>query len=137
MDQVYPDAALVPILRRFLVGDFHFHLFASPVTIDQSTTLAALLAAEATFTGYAVATVLATDFTSSSTSGHQGSVLAPAISFSNTSGSPQDIYGYFITDTTDAILIAAAAFDGAPISVANAGSYPVVPIFGSLSQYAT
>jgi hypothetical protein len=144
MHQIYPDGnglstgdnGLIGILQRFLVGDLHFHLFTSPTSpVDETILLAGLT--EVTAAGYTLQTVLATAFTLVGLASHNGSVMAAPIGFgTNTSGAPVSVYGYYVTDTTDSVLLAISNFDSAPIVVPNGGAWPVVtPAFGDFSQY--
>lgn len=144
MHQIYPDGngaasgdnGLIGILQRFLNGDLHFHLFSAPTTpVDETILLAGLT--EVSATGYSAQTVLATAFTLVGLASHNGSVMAAPISFgTNSSGAPVDVYGYYVTDTSDTVLLAIANFDSAPITVPNGQPFPVVtPAFGDFSQY--
>lgn len=134
MQQIYPDAALVPILQRMLVGDLNYHLFANNVTPDQSTVLGSLT--EAAWTGYAPITVLASAFTLTGVAAHVGGVTANVIAFTNTSGGDQSAYGYYVTDTANTVLIAVARFDSAPVTKHNTESWLVTPTFGNFSAAA-
>jgi len=133
--QIYPDAALVPILQRIVAGGVHVHLFANNVTPDQSTTLGTFT--EAAWAGYAVQNVLASAFSLTGVAGHVGGITAAAVAFGNSSGGNQSAYGYYVTDTTDTILLWCARFDSAPIVQPNGGSWQVTPTVGDFSQAAS
>lgn len=134
MRQIYPDAALVPILQIFVANKFHYHLFNNNVTIDQSTTLGALTE-ESTF-GYSSILVSGTDFTSSGVTSHIGSMVAAPISWTPAGGN-WTLYGYYVTDTTDANLLFAGNFDGAPVTVLDGIPFLLTPIVGDFSKYAS
>jgi len=135
MHQIYQDVGLLAFLSRLVAGNFHFHLFTNNVTPDRSTVLAGLT--EIAGIGAPIITVAAADFTLSGVAGHVGSFIAAPIAFLNDSGAPIDAYGYFVTDVTNAILFAAARFDGAPVNKINGESWLVTPIVGDFSQFAS
>jgi len=129
---IFPDEGLVTQLGRILVLDVLYHLFTNNVTPDRDTVLADLT--DATWTGYAPITQTFTDYTITGVAGHAGYAIAAPISFSNGSGSPVTTYGYYVTDSGETVLLAAARFDGAPLTIAAAGTLPVVPVWGDFSQ---
>jgi hypothetical protein len=131
MDQIYPDVSLVPLLQLLAANGFHFHLYTNNATIDRAITLGGLT--EAAWSGYAPVNVTSGAFTLSSTVGHVGSLLAAPIAFVNASGSSQTAYGYFITDTANTTLYAAAQFDSAPITKVNGDSWIITPVIGDFS----
>ena len=145
MHQIYVDGngaatgdnGLIGVLQRFAAANLNFHLFGNAATITKSSTLASLT--EVSASGYAAQTVLATAFTLVGVAADNGSIMAAPIGFgTNTSGGSVDCYGYYVTDTSDTVLLAAANFDSAPIVVPNGGNYPVVvPVFGAFSQYTS
>lgn len=145
MHQIYPngngttsgDNGLVGILQRFVAGDLRFHLFTAPTSpIDQTLTLAGLT--ELAASGYGNTAVAAAAFTLGGVVSNNGSLMAAPIGFgTNTGGSTiSNIYGYYVTDDLNTVLLAAANFDSAPLSVLNGAAFPlVVPVFGDFSQY--
>lgn len=138
MQQLYPNTALIPILQRFLNTDLHFHITTVNTTYDDTVTLSTLAGGEPNWSGGSaplIITVAASDFTLTGVTGGRGTVQASTISFQNTSGSTSSIYAYYVTDTTDSILLAVAELDSAPVAVPNNGYFYVVPIFGNFSQY--
>jgi hypothetical protein len=145
MHQVYPngtgassgDNGLIGILQRFAATGFHFHLYTNAATINQSILLAGLT--ECVATGYAKVTVAASAFTLVGLASNNGSIMAAPIGFgTNTSGASVNCYGYYVTDESDTVLLAAAQFDSAPVVVANGATFPVVvPVFGDFSQYTS
>jgi hypothetical protein len=135
MDQIYPDAALVPLALQDCAGAWDYHLFTNNVTSG----LAALLSSftEATWTGYAVITVTQSQFTITGVSGHIGTIQAAPIAFNNTSGGSVTAYGYFVTDSVTGDLICFAIFDGGPLTILNGGSLQVIPLHAQQSRYAS
>ena len=75
------------------------------------------------------------DFDIQQVSAGQGSIQALNIVFQNGSGGPLNFYGYVILNAAKTKVIAAARFDDAPISLADFGKLPVVPILGAQSYY--
>lgn len=134
MTQIYPDAALVPLLQRLLTGGINLHLFANNAVIDQSITLSGLT--EAAWAGYAVQNVPAAAFTLTGVAAHVGGATAAAVAFGNTSGGNQSAYGYYATDAANTVLLWCARFDAAPIVQPSGGSWVVTPTVGDFSQAA-
>jgi hypothetical protein len=145
LHQIYPngngtssgDNGLIGILQRFATAGFHFHLYSNNATINQSTALASLT--EQAAAGYALAAVASGAFTLVGVTANNGSIMAAPVSFgTNTSGGSVNSYGYYVTDTSNTVLLAVAEFDSAPIATANGGTFPVVvPVFGDFSQYTS
>jgi len=132
MNLLFPDEGLVTQLTRILNGTVRYHLYTNNLTPDLDTVLGDLT--EAAWTGYASVTKTFSDYTISGVAGHAGYAIAAPTSFSNGSGSPVNTYGYYVTDSGSTLLLAIARFDGAPLSIAAAGSLPVVPVWGDFSQ---
>lgn len=135
MHQIYPDVGLIPILELWASNDLHFWLFSNNATIDRAITLAGLTAAA--FVAVNPITVAAADFTLSGIANHKATILAAPIAFVNTSGGVQSAYGYYVTDTGDAVLYAAARFDSAPVAKLDGESWNVTPVLGDFSEFAT
>jgi len=134
MDLIFPDAGLVEQLNRVLTGSVKYHLYTANVTPTRSTVLTDLDASEASWTGYAAVTQTWTDYTINGVAAHNGYALAPPISFANTSGSTQNPYGYYVTNTGSTILLACARFDGAPTPILTGTSLLLVPVWGDFSR---
>jgi hypothetical protein len=84
-------------------------LYKSPITWDPTNVLATYSAAECTYTGYAPVTCTPAIATNQPTGGQLIWFLQTVFQMSAAPG--QDAYGWFITDTTGMILIAAGQFD--------------------------
>lgn len=132
MQQKYPDAALVPILQRFLAGDFHYHLYTNNLTPDDASVLGDFT--EAAWGGYAAQTVVAADFSLTGVSAHVGGVTGLPVTFTNSSGGDQSAYGYYVTNTGNTQLLACARFDAAPVLKHNTESWLVIPTFGDFQD---
>lgn len=125
---VLPNSAMIDIIKANFIGstpwvDVAVKLFKGDFTPSPAMTLAELDAIEADFDGY-VAEVLTALF------GNPYVNLAGKISMDagttadfNSSGgtTPNDIYGWYMTDDGGTVLIAAERFTGGPIPVAAAG----------------
>lgn len=118
---IVPTAAELDTLTEeisvMLSSQFYMRLFASNITISSTTTLAALLAAEATFTGYSKV-----QLTTWSTPALDGSNAAASLNtqgqFTPTAGGGSgNLYGYFITDSAGTKFYGAETFAAAPITV--------------------
>jgi hypothetical protein len=135
MDLLFPDNGLVYQLTQILTTNVKYRLFANNVTPTLNDTLATYT--EASFAGYAAVSQNWSNFTINGVANHQGYALAPPVTFTNTSGSTQTVYGYYVTDDLNTTLLAAARFDGAPISIPTGTGYSVVPTWGDFSQLSS
>lgn len=135
MHQIHPDVSLTEMLLRMAAGDLHYHLFEDNITPDRETEIADLN--EPGFgLGYVVEIVTAADFTLTGVAAHHGSIAAAPLGFLNQTGQA-DVYGYYVTDTTDAVLLAVGRFDAAPHVWVTGVPLMVWPVFGDSSQFAS
>lgn len=139
MSMVVPTAAELNTLDDMRSGvamtTWYMRLFASSVTINSATTLAALLAAEATFTGY-VKAALSTWAAASLDGSNAAASLNTQGQFTPTSGGGSgNLYGYFLTDSGGTKLYGAETFSGAPITVAQSVVLEVDLTYTLLSRY--
>jgi hypothetical protein len=135
MDVIFPDNGLVFQLEQILTATVKYRLFTNNITPSLSDVVSTYT--EAAWTGYAAVSQTWTNFTLNGVSGHNGFAIAAPITFSNSSGATVTPYGYFVTDSTGTILLAAARFDNPPVSILNGGSALVVPSWGDLSQLSS
>jgi hypothetical protein len=135
VDLLFPDQGLVWQLNQILASGVNYHLFDNAVTPTLSTILANLN--EASFSGYALIGITWSWYTITGVSGHQGYAIGSPLTWTNTGGSPVDLYGYYVTDTGNSLLLAAAAFDNAPLSVPAGGTCLVLPSWGDFSQLSS
>jgi hypothetical protein len=137
MDIIYPDDGLLYVLNQLIAGSgsgLYWQLFTVNVTPSLSDTLATY----ATLPGsWAKVQLAASAFTLQQITVHVGTVQAANHTFTNTTGSPVDVYGYLVIDATDSKIVAAARFDGAPIVVPAGGTISITPILGDESELAS
>jgi hypothetical protein len=134
MQQVYPDQGLVEWLTRMANGNIQVGLYTNALSIDRTVVFASL--SEAAWTGYSRVILNSGSWTISEVS-HLGIAIGTPAAFNNGSGSPVTAYGYFFLDNTGALLLAVAQFDAAPITIAAADSYVLIPSMGDLSKATT
>lgn len=98
-------AYMLELIRAgFNLDGMKAHLFASNLTPDRTTTLAALLAAEADFDGYAPIAVAS--WVSVTVGGHVGITTPDLLQWTKSAGStPNNVYGGFITDSGNTVLL--------------------------------
>lgn len=133
MDAVYPDEGLLEIQDQMLEDDLILRLYINDVTPVFTTVLANLT--EASWTGYVALTL---DFASWVTKGiqnHRASALGNPASFLNSSGSPVQAYGYFITNAAGTKLRQAVRFDSAPATIGSGDTFLVFPTWGDFSEF--
>lgn len=137
MDLLFPDQGLVYQLEQILTAGVKYRLFTNNVTPTLSTVLSGLT--EAAFSGYAAVSQSWSNFTTNGVSGHNGFAIAAPINFTNSSGSPVSVYGYYVTDpaSSPTMLLAVALFDSGPLVIAAGGQATVVPTWGDFSQLSS
>lgn len=131
MDQIFPDAGLLYILRSVVGSGLVYDLYLNDYVPVLSSQLADFQ--RANWSGYNSITVAAAAWTIASVAADVGKFSAPPIGFNNPSGSPVTFYGFYVKDSTNTILLSAARFDLAPITLPPGGIYPVLPILGTYS----
>lgn len=134
MNLVFPDQGLQFWMTQMLGSAINLHLFVNNVTIIQGTLLSGLT--EATFAGYSVLNLTFGGWTLSVV-GHTGVAIYTPQPFTNTSGSAQTVYGWYLTDVANTMLLAAGQFDGAPVSIPDGGTQIVIPSVGDISKALT
>lgn len=135
MQQIYPDNGLVWMLQQVVQGtssNFNLHLFTNNIVPSLADTVGTYTDPGHSFNS--PTQLGAGDFPSSGVAAHQGYITGPPVVFTNTTGSSQTVYGYFVTDPTNTYVFASAAFD-TPVVVPNGGSIPVIPVLGDSSYY--
>ena len=135
MNQIHPNASLVPLLQLQVASDVKIKLYTNDLTPGVGTVLGDFTE-QGSGTGYAAITVAAADFSLTGVSGNIGTVQASPVTFT-ASGGAWTVYGYYVTNTGNDKLLAAARFDGAPITVPDGGTRVVVPIFSLQSRYTS
>jgi hypothetical protein len=134
MNQIYPDDALKRLLEIVTSEDLRYHLFTNNLVVGPTTVLTDFV--EQVGNGYAVVTVHPQDWLVPTVTSHVGVRTAAAISFVPV-GAAWNVYGFYVTDATNAFLMWAGRFDGAPIVQAIADPLVMVPIVGDLSKFTS
>ena len=132
MDLLFPDAGLVYQLTQILTPGVRYHLFANNFVPTLGSPLSAFT--EAAWSGYANVLQNWASYAINGVSSHSGFAIAPPITFNNSSGAPVNAYGYYVTDTTNTVLLAAALFDSPPVVIPAGGNTVVIPVWGDFSQ---
>lgn len=132
MNLVHPDATLVNLLKLIATPTLRYRIFVRNVTIDRATVLADFgIGFERGPIDVNVA-----DFTLSGVASHKGTIIAPPVAIVDTSGIPETLYGYYVTDVAGTMLLACAKFD-TPIVAPGNESTTIVPILGDSSAYSS
>lgn len=135
MKLIFPDAGLVEQLARILGGSVVYQLYDNDVTPTDLSVLGDFsLAGWPTPGSFTLGNI---DYTLRGVAAHAGYAIAPPIAFLNSTGMDQVAYGYRVLDTGLTILLAAARFDGAPLTIHDGDSLTVVPVWGDFSQYTS
>lgn len=130
MDLLFPDTGLVYQMSAVLTNKVNYHLYTNNYTPTLSTVLGDLT--EAAWSGYAAITQQFSDFTLNGVAAHNGYAIAPPITFANSSGVSQTAYGYYVTDHSNATLLAVALFD-TPLVLPTGVGGNVTPVWGDYS----
>jgi hypothetical protein len=123
MIQVFPDATLVPSLLRLVGANLYYWPYTNSLTLGTATVLTDFTIGAST--GFSVPVA---NFTLQAVTSHIGKITAPDQSFVNSTGSPDVVYGYFVTDATShsgpsGNLVMCAQFDSPPITIAPSGGF--------------
>lgn len=107
--------------KRAPPSTFSLRLFTNNITVS-ATDVLATYTQMAAVQGYAAKTLTAASFTITVNDGSGYSVAAYAQqTFTFTGGTPVDIYGYYIVDTSDNVVIGAETFDEGVFTAENNG----------------
>jgi hypothetical protein len=134
MTQLYIDDGLVFCLERIANAagsGLYWRLFSSNTIPAKGDTLATYVLWA---TGYGRIQVPLASFTLEQVAADVGTIQAPDIVFTNSSGGTLNAYGYVIYDPTTSKVVAAARFDSAPKVVLSLGTVTVTPILGIADQ---
>ena len=117
-----PNVGVQEILKRALnfsaTGDVKLHLFQNNYTPIETSTVASFT--ESTWTGYAIKTLTGASWTCTNADPSEASYGIQT--FTSTAGSQnQANYGYYITDSANAILLWAELFTDGPYTIVNNG----------------
>lgn len=130
MDIVVPDVgevALLAILRaEFNSAYVHYHLYQTDITPSETDILTDYSANEADYSGYGYQSVGA--FGTPSTSSGTTSMVAGGLLFQHNGGATSNtIYGYYVTDVSDAELLWAEKFSSSKTMATTADKIMVTP----------
>ncbi len=121
------DAGVTDVLNAWLgistskMATGKVRLFSTSVALSDSTVIGDLT--EATFPGYAAVALTGGSWNAVTVTSHVAStsLTSPASFVYGTPGSPQTIYGAYITDSGNTTLLACWTFASGPYTVQNAG----------------
>jgi len=138
MAGIVPKAAETDTLTDMvasLLNTWYMRLFSTNLTPDANTTLATLLADEASFTGYAP--VALTTWSSPSIDGTNAAVTTSTQGqFTGTGvGGTGNIYGYFLTNSGGTKLYGCERFAGAPLSQAQNVVFEVDETYSVITRF--
>lgn len=133
-----PLAAQLDTLAGMISGFLNgckMHLIGSSITLNSATTLATLIAAESTFTGYAP--VALTSWTTPATDGTNAAVSTDVQGqFTGTGvGGTGSVYGYWLSDSADTHFYGAELFTGGPLSAAQNVVFEVDETFSYITRF--
>jgi hypothetical protein len=137
MSLIVPQAGQLDVLTALISGALNgckMRLFASNLTLGPSTTLATLLAAEATFTGYAAATLNSWSTPATDGSGAAASTDSQGQFTPTGSGGSGNVYGYFLTDSGGTKLFGCESF-GSAMSVAQNVTLTVTCTYTDITRF--
>lgn len=134
MNLVFVDEGLIPLLRKAVGGPgdgVWYKLITSDTTPSPS-----IKETDLTYPAgaWAEKELDETDFVLEQVVARVGSIQAPDIVFTNTSGAGVDVYGYAILSQDKSTLLGLARFDNAPETLANNGSKTITPVVGDYSD---
>jgi hypothetical protein len=138
MSLVVPTAAQLESVSGMITGYLslmRMRLFISSITIDAATTLASLLAAEATFAGYSPAALSTWSTPITEGDGSAGTVSSQGQFTGTSSGGTGSIYGYFLVDSSGTKFYGAELFSGGPVSQPQNVILEVDVTYTALSRY--
>jgi hypothetical protein len=134
------DTLLVnELIGAVLTSNYIMHLFQNNVTPAQTDTLKAYT--EADFGGYVAGQTMHTWGAATIVSSHAVSSAAQLTWTRDTSAKTNpavnnNIYGYYVTESTNALLVFAERDPSAPIAMnTNAQTYKVTPGFSLISEF--
>ncbi len=137
MSVIVPIVSEITILDDFLhIVDLKLHLYKSNTTPISTTVLTDLT--EADFVGYAAQTIVKTNWTTPTNDGAGRAISNNLLfNFAATSGAtPNDIYGYYVTNTGSTIIYWCERFTGAPIPMSTTGAtLSIVPVLTMKSEF--
>lgn len=137
MDQLYPDEGLIYMLEKIADAEgsgLYWRLYENNVTPTLATTVADLTLSS---TSWGRIQVDVSSFTLEQVTSHVGTIQAPNITFTNSTGSSKTVYGYALLNPAEDMLIGVARFDDAPRVIPNGSTTSVTPIIGDKSDLSS
>jgi hypothetical protein len=133
-----PEAAELNTLSDMvasLLPTWYMRLIASNFTPGTSTTLASLLAIEASFTGYAPINL--TTWTSPSIDGTTAAITTSTqgVFTGTSSGGTGNLYGYFLCNSAGTEFYGVEKFAGAPLSQAQNVAFEVDVTYSLITRF--
>jgi hypothetical protein len=135
VDVIFPDTGLLYLARQAVGTGLIYDLYMNDYTPGLDSNLGNFV--RGNWSGYIPQFVPMAAWTVSLISAHVGSLSAAPIPFTNPSIGPVQVYGYFVKDASNTVLVAAARFDLAPITIPVGNVFTVVPLIGSFSGLAS
>lgn len=133
MAQIYPDEALLPILRAIVAqaaAGLTWALYQNDIDPQRDSVLADFDIAAS----WGQLNLTDTDFATGFVFQHIGVIQAASHRFENNTGVSQTIYGYVAFDPLTNKLIAVARFTDAPVVLDDGEYRSVAPLLGDFSQ---
>lgn len=124
MKQIHPDEGMSHLLLSLAAASLVFRLFTSDTAMSPSRVNSDFTEATGG-TGYAPVTYDESDFSIASLASHIGTIIAADITFAVSSGS-QTIYGYYVTNLDNSVVVACGRFSDAPRTL-DASNPIVIP----------
>jgi hypothetical protein len=117
------------------LGASYAHLYASDVAIGPNTHLAALLAAEATFAGYAAVLLNSWSAVTIDTTNAAVSTTTLARFTPTAAAGSGPLYGYFLCNSTGFAFYGVERFAGAPITVNQSVTLEVDITYSDITRF--
>ncbi len=137
MSVIVPIVSEITVLDDFLhVADLQLNLFKNNYTPISTTVLTDFVVAN--YVGYNPQTIVKTNWSIPTNDGAGRAISNNLLfNFAATSGAtPNDIYGYYVTNTGLTIVYWAERFTGAPIAMSTTGAtLSIVPVFTMKSEF--
>lgn len=137
MPLIIPQEGEIDALSSFIasvLSSAKLHLFVTNLTLGPSTTLAALLAAEATFTGYSPFVTTTWSAPVIDGTGRASTTCTQPTFTGTASGGTGNLYGYFYTNGLDTKLYGCQTFGSGPLSSPQNIAFAFDVMYTFLSQ---
>jgi len=127
---VWPDNSCLNFLTNFITdrlntSGYTYRLYTNNVTPGTATVLGDFT--EATFAGYGSISGSGITWSAPALAGHIAQTNGTNMTFNNSSGSGQVVYGVYVTDAANTKLYYVERDPAAPVTIAAGGSYIYTP----------